>query len=141
MQPTYGSNWEGNFMNHPLFIGHFDPEGKKGLSVIRPVDLGLAYRLISEMCDKSSDGTPMIGSPDDPPLAKGRRWVGRLEQEDVVWKDGYLICPWLGHRFNRASINFVVRFSREAGCLIYEPGDGMFYTPEELLRVEGDYYK
>jgi hypothetical protein len=127
-------------MKHPLYVGYFEPNGRPGkLQVSRPLDLGTLYPLLSETCDQQ-EGSPLLSANPISTGDSGSQWVGRIGGEDLYLKNGYLICPWLGAGFNQKSLSLVSRLFSEMGCTIYDPGDGVFYTPEELRLIEKEYY-
>jgi hypothetical protein len=59
--------------------------------------------------------------------------------EDVQLQEGYLLCPWLGIGFNQKALTLVARLYQQLGCQIYEPGDGVFYTPEQLYAMAEEF--
>jgi hypothetical protein len=129
-------------MKHPLLLGHFDrhdPTG--GPRVFKPLDLDVVRRILSETCDRDSDGAPILGTDGVTSAASGRQWLGQLGKEDVYFESGRLVCPWLGIGFNKPSLAFISRLYTELNCQIFEPGDGVFYTPEQLRLIAEDYYR
>lgn len=81
------------------------------------------------------DGSRRIWTDDEPPLSEGVFRLGVVEQESVLYKYGYVICPWFGRSaFNRSSINFMIKLANNLNCVFYNPGDGLFMNVPDLLR-------
>ncbi len=55
-----------------------------------------------------------LGEEEDLPTGRGT-WLGRIEEEDVHIKAGYLICPWLSGNVNKRSVKFICELA-ETGC-------------------------
>jgi hypothetical protein len=123
-------------MNHPLFVGHFNSmaPGDK-LQVREPLSASDLRPILLETCDRRPDGSRWVSADPAADDAAGPTPVGRIGGEDLLLKSGYLICPWLGTGINERSLLLVCRLHAELGCHIYEPGDGRFYSPDELREA------
>lgn len=129
-------------MKHPLFVGHFD-ESVRSLrpKVTKPIDLDRVHAILIAHCDKGPDGSPMIAKVTIDCAVADHEWLGRLGQEDVVAKAGYLICPWLGIGINKASMRFIRDLHSTIEAQIFDPGDGVFYSPDQLAAIEHEFYQ
>ena len=125
-------------MIHPLFVGYFDLSVRSiRPKITRPIDLDKVRAILLIYCDKEADGTPILAELDKkmPPEPAGK-WLGRIDHEDVHYKAGYLICPWLSAGSNKNSIRFICELYASLGVQIYELGDARFFTPEALSAEE-----
>jgi hypothetical protein len=68
-------------------------------------------------------------------------WLGRIGHEDVHFKAGYLICPWLSGEINQASVRFICNLQASLGTQVYEPGDGKFFSAEALAEAQREFYQ
>ena len=129
-------------MKHPLFVGHFDVGVRSYRPrVTKPLELDKVRAILLEHCDKEADGTPIVaelGEQEDLPATAGM-WLGRIEQEDVHVKAGYLICPWLSGGVNKRSMEFICQLHSSLGVQIYEPDDARFFSPETLAKAEREF--
>jgi hypothetical protein len=62
-------------------------------------------------------------------------------QEFVVLEDGYLTCPWLNGGINNVSVAFIAELYSSLRVQIYEPGDGVYYSPEHLAKIDRDFLR
>jgi hypothetical protein len=92
-------------------------------------------------CDKEADGSLNIAEPEAQFAGPGIKWLGRIAQEDVYIKDGYLECPWLSAGINHSSVNFICDLQKRLNVQIYEPGDGVFYSPEAVVEAGREFYR
>jgi hypothetical protein len=124
-------------MTHSLFLGYFDVSVRSFRPmVIKPIDLERVRAILAAYCDKNADRTlAMADSAEEAAESEGG-WLGRIGQEDVQVKDGYLICPWLSAGINQASVGFICTLQASLGMQIYEPGDARFFSPESLAEAE-----
>lgn len=130
-------------MKHPLFVGHFDVSVRSYRPrVTKPIDLDKVRAILLDHCDKEADGTPIVAElgGESELLAAAGEWLGRIEQEDVHVKAGYLICPWLSGDINNGSVRFICELYASLGVQIYEPDDARYYSPETLAEAEREFY-
>lgn len=130
-------------MKHQLFVGHFDVSVRSFRpKVTKPIDLAKVRALLLAHCDKEADGTPIVAdlSKEVPLPAAAGQWLGRIGQEDVHIKAGYLICPWLSGGVNKESTRFICELHAFLGVQIYEPGDARYLSPETLTEAEREFY-
>jgi hypothetical protein len=101
---------------HKLTIGHFDIEALKDrrLVVLRPLDMSVVTRLLSEVGQGSEEGLATLG--------------GRA----VEVKDGYIVCPWLMPLRNALTEEFARRLHQVTGCVLYDAGRREIVTPEQF---------
>jgi hypothetical protein len=129
-------------MKHPLIVGHFDQQYAPGtLQVTKPLSFGELRTFLLQACDRRSDDTPWLVNDLEEDVTSAPTPICRLGGEDVLLKNGCLICPWLTIGFNKKSLTLISRRYQELGCQIYEPGDGTSYTPEQLLSLEEEFYR
>jgi hypothetical protein len=125
-------------MKHPLFVGYFDVSARSYRPrVAKPINLDQVRAILLDHCDKEIDGTPIVaelGEEADLPEGAGK-WLGRIAQEDVHVKAGYLICPWLSGDVNQRSIQFICELHESLGVQIYEPDDATYLSPETLAEA------
>jgi hypothetical protein len=125
-------------MKHPLFVGHFDVSVRSYRPrVTKPINLEKVRAILLDHCDKEADGTPIVAElAEELDLPEGAgRWLGRIEQEDVHVKGGYLICPWLSGGVNQRSTRFICELHASLGVQIYEPDDATYFSPETLTEA------
>lgn len=129
-------------MKHPLFIGHFDVNVRSiRPRVTKPIDLEKVLAVLLTHCDREADGTPMVAEMTEEvalPVAAGM-WLGRIGQEDVHAKAGYLVCPWLSGGVNKKSIMLIFELYDKLGVQIYEPGDERYFSPETLAETDREF--
>jgi hypothetical protein len=99
-----------------LTIGHFDIEALKDrrLVVLRPLDMSVVKRLLSEVGQVSENGRATLG--------------GRA----VEVKDGHIVCPWLVPVRNAPTEELAKRLHQETGCVLYDAGRREVVTPEQF---------
>ena len=120
-------------MHHSLFVGHFAPDSQKGFVVKKPLDIASVLGVLREFCDKSSNGDLCLSKVGDPPLPNGIAVLGRIEEEAVFYKDGFLLCPWFGRTlYNKTSVDFMIRMAEQEGCVFYSQDDGGYMNKEDL---------
>ncbi len=90
-------------MIHRLTVGHLDRDAisREGRTVvIKPLDLEVVRRLLSDLGECNPDG----------------RWT--LDGDDVSVRDGYVSVPWQGGWRNRVAEEFALRLNEQTGCVI-----------------------
>jgi hypothetical protein len=128
-------------MKHPLYVGHFDVSVRSFRpKVNKPIELNKVHTILAAYCDKV-DGTLAMAALADESAGFEDGWLGRIEQEDVKFKAGYLICPWLGAGINEKSVRFICELQASLGVQIYDPGDARYFSPEELADAEREFYQ
>lgn len=131
-------------MKHPLFVGHFDTTVRSFRpKVTKPINLDRVRSILLAHCDKDADGMPIAAGLTQEiarPAVAGE-WLGRIGHEDVHFKAGYLICPWLSAGINAESAKFVSQLHSTLGVQIFEPGDARYYSPEMLIEAEREFYR
>jgi hypothetical protein len=126
-------------MKHPLFVGHFDTTVRSYKpKVTKPITLASARTILAHYCDKTADGAPLLADSDESVISEGG-WLGRIGREDVHFKAGYLICPWLSGGINNGSLKFIRELQASLGVQIYEPGDARFMSVEALEEAEREF--
>jgi len=105
------------------------------------LSFGELRSFLLEACDPGADGSGWLAADLEDNATSAPFPIGRIGGEDLLFKNGYLICPWLGVGFNKKSLALVSRLFHELGCRIYEPGDGVFYEPEQLRSLEEEFYR
>lgn len=127
-------------MKHPLLVGHFDTNVRSlRPKVKRALDLDKVLAIFAEHCDKGPDDMPLMATSS--PASAETTWFGRIGSEDVLFKDGYLICPWLGWDFNEAAVKFIAGLHKALNVEIFEPGDGVFFSPEHLRSTKDEFHR
>jgi hypothetical protein len=104
-------------MIHRLTLGHLDPDAitREGRAVVlKPLDMELVRRLLSELGESDRDG----------------RWT--LDGDDVTVHDGYVIVPWQGGWRNRIAEEFALRLEDQTGCVIADREHGRLVEPSQL---------
>ena len=104
-------------MLHRLTIGHLDPDAvrERRVVVTRPLDMGIATRLLREFGEPDETGRPTIsGRP-------------------VEIHDGYLVCPWLMPSPIPGVAEFALELQEQTGCLLAEMGSAVVVDRELLL--------
>lgn len=131
-------------MHHALFVGHFDTSALSfKTKVTKALDLKAVEEILRQYCDRRPDGSPFLIQRTAEDLSAD--WavhgvsLGRIGNESVLFKGGYLICPWLGPVWNRISVRFVCNLHDSLGLSIYVPDDARFVTPHELLEEEREH--
>jgi hypothetical protein len=128
-------------MNHPLFVGYFDPTVRSSNpKVTASIDLDRVEAILIKHCDRGPDKAP-VAAAEDVEITPTCKWLGRINKEDVLFMNGYLICPWLGCGINKASVAFIEELYSSLGVQILEPGDGAFYSPEQLAEIEREVFR
>ncbi len=105
-------------MVHRLTIGHLDPDAvrQRRTVVLRPLDMGIVRRLLSELGGTDAEGRPILSS-------------SRVELHD-----GYVVIPWLMPSPLPAAVEFARRLRDETGCLLADMGCAVVVTPEIFER-------
>lgn len=103
-------------MIHKLAIGHFDADALSGrkLVVLRPLDMSIVTRILSEVGQVGTDGQATLGG------------------QAVDVKDGYVVCPWLTPLRNQCTEMFAKRLQQETGCVLYDDSRRAIVTPEQF---------
>jgi hypothetical protein len=124
-------------MIHQLFVAHFDVSIRSFRpKVEKSIALDKVQSILTAYCDKEPDGTLRIAEIVEQPTRTAGAWLGRVGGEDVHLKGGYLVCPWLGAGINQISVKFILHLHETLGVQIYDPGDGRFFSREELVSGE-----
>ena len=89
-------------MLHSLTIGHLDTEAvRRGkLRLLRPLDMAVTMQVLGE-----------IGTVDE----HGQLWLGKAR---VDFRDGYIVCPWLGSYRHQLVEDFAWRVQSLTGCAV-----------------------
>lgn len=124
-------------MKHPVFVGHFDVAVRSFKPrVIRSLDMEHVLEIFRRYCDVDAAGHPIMAATreefETASAPQFGQFVGQIGKETLLFKDGYLVCPWLD--LNAASINFITELQEKLGVHIFEPGDGRYLTAQQLLN-------
>jgi len=129
-------------MNHPLFVGHFDETVRSFKPKLKKrIDPNLVRNILIKYCDKGSDGEPIVNNTFEDSESRFGQDLGKINHESVVLRDGYLQCPWISSAINSASVTFIADLYLTLGVQIYDPGDGVYFSPEKLAEIERNYYQ
>ena len=129
-----GGSTEVTKVKHFLFVGFFDVSARCSKpKVVKPVDIPQVLAILAKHSDKGIDDEPSVDWEAASNNASGNIWLGQIEMESVLFKDGYLICPWLSAGVNKRSMNFVSELSSAMGVQVFEPGDVRFVSPDDLF--------
>ena len=89
-------------MLHSLTIGHLDGEAvRRGkIHLLRPLDMAVTTQVLRE-----------VGTIDE----HGQVWLGKAR---VDFRDGYVVCPWLGSYRHQLVEDFAWRLQSMTGCIV-----------------------
>ena len=97
-------------MKHQLFVGHFNRAFRSiRPNVVKDIDINRVIEVLRSHCDRGEDGALLCvtGKHDLEAYDSPFKRIGCIEGDDVLWRSGYLICPWLSTGVNRRSVEFM----------------------------------
>lgn len=119
---------------HNVQIGHFD-EGESGASAPR-LTLQQCRDLLAEFSEQAPPHYNLVVNTELRGDKRRRIGIGSFDGFPVLFKRGFLVCPYLAHKFVDGSIAFVVLLVQKCHCRIYSYDDYKFLTPEEFVPKE-----